>query len=104
VIPRSGAAATGSGRGGTQTLRPGTSVGRFSAQDRITQGKKARLDVPLERHADWRARADRSDPIGLLESQARSRIPELVPIRYGRMMVSPFSYFRGAALPMAEDL
>ena len=104
MIPRSGAAATGSGRGGTQTLRPGTSVGRFSAQDRITQGKKARLDVPLERHADWRARADRSDPIGLLESQARSRIPELVPIRYGRMMVSPFSYFRGAALPMAEDL
>ena len=48
--------------------------------------------------------ADRPDPISLLEEQAKSRVPELVPVRYGRMMVSPFTYFRGAALPMASDL
>jgi uncharacterized protein (DUF2252 family) len=47
---------------------------------------------------------DRPDPIGLLEEQGKSRVPELVPVRYGRMMVSPFTYFRGAALPMASDL
>jgi uncharacterized protein (DUF2252 family) len=48
--------------------------------------------------------ADRPDPVGLLEQQAATRVPELVPVRYGRMMVSPFTYFRGAALPMASDL
>ena len=48
--------------------------------------------------------ADRTDPVALLEQQAESRVPELVPIRYGRMLVSPFAYFRGAALPMASDL
>jgi uncharacterized protein (DUF2252 family) len=47
---------------------------------------------------------DRPDPIGLLEEQGKSRVPELVPVRYGRMMVSPFTYYRGAALPMASDL
>jgi uncharacterized protein (DUF2252 family) len=47
---------------------------------------------------------DRPDPVGLLEEQAVPRVPELVPVRYGRMLVSPFSYFRGAALPMASDL
>ena len=48
--------------------------------------------------------SDRPDPIALLEEQAKSRVPELVPIRWGRMMVSPFTYYRGAALPMASDL
>jgi hypothetical protein len=47
---------------------------------------------------------DWPDPVALLEQQAESRVPELVPIRYGRMLVSPFAYFRGAALPMASDL
>jgi uncharacterized protein (DUF2252 family) len=47
---------------------------------------------------------DRADPIGLLEEQAKSRVPELVPVRWGRMMVSPFTFYRGAALPMASDL
>jgi len=77
---------------------------RFTAQDRVREGKKARLDVPLARHAEWSVRPDRSDPIELLEGQAETRIRELVPIRYGRMSVSPFSYYRGAALPMTEDL
>ena len=48
--------------------------------------------------------ADRADPVGLLERQAASRLPDLAPVRYGRMLTSPFSYFRGAALPMAADL
>ena len=46
--------------------------------------------------------SDRPDPVGLLEEQSADRVPELVPIRYGRMMVSPFTYYRGAALPMAS--
>ena len=48
--------------------------------------------------------SDRPDPIALLEQQAKTRVPELVPVRYGRMMVSPFTFYRGAALPMASDL
>ena len=68
------------------------------------RGKAARAEVPREAHATLDLPADRPDPVGLLESQAASRVPELVPIRYGRMLVSPFTYFRGAALPMAADL
>jgi uncharacterized protein (DUF2252 family) len=55
-------------------------------------------------HAEWQAAADRPDPIALLEEQAAMRVPELVPIRYGRMMSSPFAFFRGAAYVMAADL
>jgi uncharacterized protein (DUF2252 family) len=76
----------------------------FSAAERARRGKRARLEVPLAQQAEWAPPAGRRDPVSLLESQAESRIPELVPIRYGRMLVSPFSYFRGAALPMTEDL
>ena len=79
-------------------------IRRFSAQDLVKKGKKARVDVPLAQHADWNPPSDRSDPIALLEGQAETRIKDLVPIRYGRMSVSPFSYYRGAALPMTEDL
>lgn len=68
------------------------------------RGKLARRSVPIAQHADWDRETKRRDPIGLLEEQAQSRVPELIPIRYGRMLVSPFSYFRGAALPMAADL
>ena len=60
--------------------------------------------MPRDTHAAFDPPPDRPDPIGLLEEQARSRVPELVPVRWGRMMVSPFSYYRGAALPMASDL
>jgi hypothetical protein len=60
--------------------------------------------VPREEHAALHLPADRRDPIELLESQARTRLPDLVPVRYGRMSASPFAYFRGAALPMASDL
>ena len=60
--------------------------------------------MPRDTHAVFDPPPDRPDPIGLLEEQARSRVPELVPVRWGRMMVSPFTYYRGAALPMASDL
>ena len=60
--------------------------------------------VPRDSHAVFDPPPDRADPIGLLEEQAKSRVPELVPVRWGRMMVSPFTFYRGAALPMASDL
>jgi uncharacterized protein (DUF2252 family) len=73
-------------------------------EDRATRGKEARAAVPRSVHGEWRPAADRRDSVELLEEQAASRVPELVPIRYGRMLVSPFTYFRGAAYPMAADL
>ncbi len=72
--------------------------------ERATVGKAARAVVLREDHAMLDLPADRPDPIDLLQGQAKSRLPELVPVRYGRMLVSPFAYFRGAALPMATDL
>ncbi|KYH45533.1 hypothetical protein AZH51_01135 [Branchiibius sp. NY16-3462-2] len=71
---------------------------------RTAVGKSYRRDVPLESHASVPAPAERADPVGLLEKQAEQRVPSLVPIRYGRMLVSPFTFYRGAALIMATDL
>jgi uncharacterized protein (DUF2252 family) len=79
-------------------------LGHLTPADRAARGKDARADVPRESHAVFDPGPDRPDPIALLEEQEVSRVPELVPVRHGRMMVSPFSYFRGAALPMASDL
>ena len=76
---------------------------QLSRADREARGKDARAAAPLESHAEFGP--DRSrDPVGLLLEQDKSRVPELVPVRHGRMLVSPFTYFRGAALPMAADL
>ncbi len=77
---------------------------RMSTAERAARGKAARAAVPRESHAMFDAPAGRPDPVSLLEEQAKSRVPELVPIRRGRMMVSPFTFYRGAALPMASDL
>jgi uncharacterized protein (DUF2252 family) len=66
-------------------------------------GKDARALTPLESHAELDPGKSR-DPVGLLLGQAESRVPELMPVRHGRMLVSPFTFFRGAALPMAADL
>src|SRR3984893_7950239 len=66
-------------------------------------GKAARGRVPLESRREFEPGPGR-DPVGLLLEQAKSRVPELVPVRHGRMLVSPFTFFRGAALPMAADL
>jgi uncharacterized protein (DUF2252 family) len=66
-------------------------------------GKAARDRVPLDSHREFKPAPGR-DPVALLAEQAGSRIPELVAVRYGRMLVSPFTFYRGAALPMAADL
>jgi uncharacterized protein (DUF2252 family) len=79
-------------------------MGQLSPADRAARGKAARAEVPRDSHAVFDPPPDRPDPIGLLAEQGKSRVPELVPVRYGRMMVSPFTFFRGAALPMASDL
>ncbi|WP_173921692.1 DUF2252 domain-containing protein [Agromyces sp. Marseille-P2726] len=71
---------------------------------RAAFGREARRRVPRSSHASWVPPADRFDPISLLEEQATTRVPELVPIRHARMSVSPFTFYRGAALVMAADL
>jgi len=68
------------------------------------RGRERREQAPRLSHAGWKPPPDRPDPVDILEEQARTRVPELVPIRYGRMIASPFAYFRGAAAPMAWDL
>lgn len=84
-------------------VRP-AAVPHLTVDERIARGKAARAEVPRSRHAEFEAPADRADPIALLEDQAKTRVPELVPIRYGRMLVSPFTFYRGAAKIMAHDL
>ena len=78
-------------------------VNRPTPEERAASGKAARTKAPLEAHADFQPKKPR-DPIGLLLSQAENRVPDLVPIRHGRMLVSPFTFYRGAALIMAADL
>ena len=92
-----------------RTAAPGTksrpaAVAHLSVAERVARGKAARSEVPRADHAKFEPPASRADPVGLLEGQAKTRVPELVPIRYGRMLVSPFTFYRGAALLMANDL
>ena len=76
----------------------------FTVAERAAVGKAARAEIPRKTHAQWEPPPARGDPVELLEEQAQTRVVELVPIRYGRMLVSPFTYFRGAAYVMAADL
>lgn len=76
----------------------------LSPSERTARGKAARAAVPRGSHGTWHPSSERPDPIDLLEQQATTRVAELVPIRYGRMMDSPFAFLRGAALIMAADL
>ena len=73
-------------------------------KQREAKGKEARAHTPRSSHAGWKPAKDREDPVAILQGQAESRVPELVPIRYGRMLVSPFTFYRGAAAIMAADL
>jgi uncharacterized protein (DUF2252 family) len=75
-----------------------------SVTDRRAQGADARIQTPPEAHTGWSPAADRPDPVALLEEQNVTREPDLVPVRHGRMMVSPFTFYRGAAKIMATDL
>ena len=79
-------------------------VPHLSLGERAARGKAERAEVPRSVHGEWSAPSGRRDPVELLEEQAASRVPELVPIRYGRMLVSPFTFYRGAAYLMAADL
>jgi uncharacterized protein (DUF2252 family) len=81
-----------------------THVQRPSLADRRAQGAQARSATPLESHGGWVPTADRADPVALLEEQNQARDADLVPVRHGRMMASPFTFYRGAAKIMAEDL
>ena len=88
----------------TRTRIAGPAVDWLDPAERVARGKAARAAVPRENHAATGPRAGRPDPVSLLEAQAASRVPSLVPIRYGRMLASPFGFYRGAALVMAHDL
>ncbi len=81
-----------------------TAIAHPSVDDRRARGERAREQVPPSGHAGWRPAADRPDPVALLEEQNTTREQDLVPVRHGRMMVSPFTFYRGAAAIMAADL
>src|SRR3954468_1304996 len=97
---------------GTVHARPATgrssprprAVSHFTPAERIARGKAARRELRRSAHGTWEAVPRRTDPVDLLEEQAETRLPELGAIRYGRMLVSPFTFFRGAAYLMAADL
>ncbi len=76
----------------------------WTVAERQQRGRDARARVPRSSHRRFEPWAGRPDPVALLEQQAATRVPELVPLRYGRMAVSPFTFYRGAALIMASDL
>ena len=76
----------------------------LSVADRAAKGRAARAAVPRASHAAWAPSPERRDPIAVLEAQEATRVPELVPLRHGRMVASPFAFFRGAAAVMAADL
>jgi uncharacterized protein (DUF2252 family) len=102
VANRAARSRSGARASGRAQARPGA-VEQLSRADRVARGKDARAVAPLEAHAEFSPAGSR-DPVGLLLEQAKSRVPELVPVRHGRMLVSPFTFYRGAALPMAADL
>jgi uncharacterized protein (DUF2252 family) len=79
-------------------------VRHLSVDERLAKGRQARDRTTPSSHSGWSAAADRPDPVGLLEQQDNTREPDLVPVRHGRMMVSPFTFYRGAAKIMAVDL
>ncbi|GAA4352214.1 DUF2252 domain-containing protein [Angustibacter luteus] len=79
------------------------SIPHLTRDERVAAGKAARERLPLDSHADYVPQG-RPDPVDVLEGQATTRVPELVPIRYGRMLATPFTFYRGGALLMAGDL
>ena len=81
-----------------------TAVVHPSVDERGARGRAAREQVPRSVHTGWAPSPDRPDPVALLEEQNTTREPDLVPVRHGRMLVSPFTFYRGAAKIMATDL
>jgi len=91
-------------RADSPTDPPGPASPYLTPAVRAAAGKAARAIAPLSSLAEWEAPSDRPEPVALLEKQAETRVPELVPVRYGRMLVSPFTFYRGSAAIMASDL
>ena len=85
-------------------MATGTRVPHLSVDERRAKGKEARDRTPPSSHTGWTPATDRPDPVGLLEEQNLTREPDLVPVRHGRMLVSPFTFYRGTATIMAADL
>jgi len=79
-------------------------VARLSTEESAEAGRAARVEASRSSHGEWTPATGRRDPVEILVEQAASRVPELVPIRYGRMLASPFTFYRGAAAIMAADL
>jgi hypothetical protein len=79
-------------------------VEHLSLEERQARGKEARHVTPVSAHEGWEPAVGRPDPVKLLEEQNTTREPDLVPVRHGRMMVSPFTFYRGSAKIMATDL
>ena len=79
------------------TVEPGS-------EHRRRAGRALRKEVPRADHGSWSPAPGRPDPVGMLEENNRPRLPDLVPVRYGRMLASPFAFLRGSAVIMADDL
>jgi uncharacterized protein (DUF2252 family) len=79
-------------------------IKHLSVEERASKGKGNRKKTPVASHTGWNPAADRPDPVALLEEQNKTREQDLVPVRHGRMLVSPFTFYRGAAKIMAADL
>jgi uncharacterized protein (DUF2252 family) len=104
MVTNARTAATGPTEAPRPSFAPTWRRAHLTAKQRVARGQAARREVPRSVHGRWEPAPDRPDPIAVLEEQAASRVPELVPIRYGRMLVSPFTFYRGAAAIMAADL
>src|SRR3954452_14125700 len=94
----------GASDGAPSGSRPAKRVEHFTRRERAARGRAERAEVPRSSHRAWEPAPHRRDPVDLLEEQGVTRVGELVPVRYGRMLVSPFTFFRGAAYLMAADL
>jgi uncharacterized protein (DUF2252 family) len=103
IVPQTTKRPAMAGETAPALARSAAGAGRSNPEQRAASGKAARARAPLEAQADFRPASSR-DPVALLLSQAKTRVPELVAIRHGRMLVSPFTFYRGAALLMAADL
>jgi uncharacterized protein (DUF2252 family) len=113
MVMATGTEKSATAEGATARRRAGSTAGRrtpavpvphLTVAERVARGKAARSEVPRASHAVFEPPPTRADPVELLEREARTRVPELVPIRYGRMLVSPFTFYRGGAMIMAHDL
>src|SRR5262249_7020000 len=78
--------------------------GKLTAAERAGLGKAARGRAPRSSHGDWAPPENRPDPVAILEAQDKTRVPELIAIRHGRMLASPFAFYRGGAAILASDL